>query len=685
MKVIKIVIIISILIFNLWSDESLPDSLRVSVTPLIPEVYHKKETQLISFILQKNHYKNITLDDSLSVEIFDRYLDRLDPNRIYFLQSDIDSFSKYRLEFDDDISAGYLLPTFEIFDVYQNRFANWLEYAFQSLEHQFDFTLDEYLEVDREHALWPVNQSEQHELWRKRLKNDALILKLAGNDWAGIVKTLRKRYKIIRNNFIKYQSEDIYQVFMNAFTECYDPHTTYFSPKTFDNFKIRMSRSFEGIGARLSMRNDYTVVVEIIPGGPADKSKAILPNDKIIGVAQGYDGEMIDVIGWRLDDVVQLIRGEKSTTVRLQIIHANAITDAPPDTIALVRDKITIEDQSARSDMIKIFHEGKKLNFAVIEIPAFYSDFDARRNGDKEYKSTTRDVKKLLEGVESDSLNGVIIDLRGNGGGFLNEAVELTGLFIEKGPVVQVRNSKGNVTVEKDYDPEIMYRGPLVVLVDRLSASASEIFAAAIQDYKRGIIIGSQTFGKGTVQNAIDLNRYLRNSPEKLGQLKLTIAKFYRINGGSTQNVGVLPDISFPSRYNLMDIGESSQKNALLWDKINPVSYQYFDHITDYIPKLEVRHNLRINEDTEYADLLEEISLTKEYQNRKFISLQEEKRKQEREQLKSKEGNVTSEPEIEDDEDSSQNEDNIEDDLLIKECAHILGDYILLSSNQGNR
>jgi carboxyl-terminal processing protease len=684
MKVVRIVVLIPILFLCLWSRDTLPDSLRITLTPLTPDIQHKKVSQVVTFILQKNHYKKIELDDSLSIEILERYLERLDPNRIYFLQSDIDSFSKHRLEIDDYLRAGHLAPVFEIFNVYQTRFAAWLKYAFLRLEQEFDFTKDEYLEIDREEASWATSELELEDLWRRRIKNDALNLKLADKDWDGIVKILHNRYKNIRNYFIKYQSEDIYQVFMNAFTESYDPHTNYFSPKTFDNFKIRMSRSFEGIGARLSTRNDYTIVVEIIPGGPADKSKALLPNDKIIGVAQGYDGNIVDVIGWRLDDVVQLIRGKKSTTVRLQILRANTSTDAVPDTIALIRDKITIEDQSARSDLINVWHEGKKFNFAVIEIPAFYSDFEARRKGEQEYKSTTRDVKNILQNIQSDSLDGVIIDLRGNGGGFLNEAVELTGLFIEKGPIVQVRNSKGKVSVEWDYDSDIPYRGPIAVLVDRLSASASEIFAAAIQDYNRGIIVGSQTFGKGTVQNAIDINRYLPQSPVKLGQLKLTIAKFYRINGGSTQNIGVLPDISFPSRYNLMDIGENLQKNALLWDKIDPLDYEYFNSNTDYIPNIEVRHNLRINADEQYGELVEELSKYQENRDKTLVSLQEERRRQEREEQKSRQDKDLSQSEDEDNQDSTQSETPTKEDLLVKECAHILGDYILLSLNKVN-
>jgi carboxyl-terminal processing protease len=663
---------------QLGADEVAIDSVHSFISQLTPEAQHKKVTQLISHILLRNHYKDVILDDSLSSKMFQSYFDRLDPNRMFFLRSDMDSFEKYRYRFDEYLSAGFLTPAYEIFTVYQKRFASWLAFVFWRLDQPFDFTKVEYLQVDREQVPWPIDQAELEDFWTKRLKNDALNLKIAGKDWEGIRKTLRNRYKNIRRRMSQYQSEDVYQVVMNSFTESIDPYTSYFSPKSYDNFEIHMFRSFEGIGARLSTQNDFTVVTEIIPGGPADKSNSLYTSDKIIGVAQGYDGEIIDVIGWRLDDVVQLIRGKKSTTVRLQIIRADAPLDAKPDTIALVRDKVTIEDQSAEREILEIIHEDKKLNFAVITIPAFYSDFEARRKGDKNYKSTTRDVKKLLTDLDLQGLDGVIIDLRGNGGGFLNEAVELTGLFIEKGPVVQVRDTQGKVEEEWDYDPEILYSGPLAVLVDRMSASASEIFAAAIQDYKRGIVIGGQTFGKGTVQHAIDLNRFLPNSPQKLGQLKMTIAKFYRIDGGSTQQVGVLPDITLPSRLNFMDLGETSHKNALIWDQIKSSSYDYYSNISDFIPKLEMRHNMRVSNNERHASLLQEIASYKEQKDKKIISLNEQKRREERKKFNADE----EEESADQDSTAADNQQKKKEDLLLNESAHILGDYIVLTQEK---
>jgi carboxyl-terminal processing protease len=436
-----------------------------------------------------------------------------------------------------------------------------------------------------------------------------------------------------------------------------------------------MSQSLEGIGARLSTENVYTRVVEIVPGGPADKSRKLFPNDRILGVAQGDEGEMVDVVGWRIDDVVQLIRGKKGTKVRLQLLRAGESAGALTDTIALVRDKINLEDQSAKSDTIQIIHQGRKLTFGIIDIPEFYSDYEARHRGEKNYKSTTRDVKNLVEQLETMKVDGIIIDLRHNGGGFLNEAVDLTGLFIDKGPVVQVRDSRGNLNVERDTDPTKIYDGPLAVVIDRLSASASEIFAAAIQDYNRGIIVGSQSFGKGTVQNAIDLNRYVPGSFDKLGQLKLTVAKFYRINGGSTQHTGVMPDISFPSRYSSMDIGESTSKNALLWDKIRPTPYEVYRPYSDVIPQLEAQHEIRMDKSAEYASLLENISKYEETKNHKKVSLMESTRREERKK---------EEKDPDTDEDESETENPIKKDLLLKESARILGDYLLLSETQSS-
>jgi carboxyl-terminal processing protease len=673
MKRILGVFLIFLLTISVHADQV--DTTLISFDPLFPEPQHQQATRIITQLLTQNHYKRIQIDDSLSSQAFDRFIDRLDYSHIYFLESDIEGFEKYRYRFDDYFRIGRVDAAFEIFNFYEKRLAERLMHVFKLLDGGFDFTVDEYIELDREDAPWAKTTEELDEIWRKRIKHEALSLKIAGKDWNEIVSTLRKRYKRVQRNLQQYQSEDVFQLVMNSLSESFDPHTNYFSPKSYDNFKIQMSQSLEGIGARLSTENVYTRVVEIVPGGPADKSHKLFPNDRIMGVGQGDDGEIVDVVGWRIDDVVQLIRGKKGTIVRLQLLRAGESAGAPTDTIALVRDKVNLEDQSAKSDTVQIIHQGRKLTFGIIDVPEFYSDYEARHRGEQNYKSTTRDVKNLVEQLKAMKVDGIIIDLRHNGGGFLNEAVDLTGLFIDKGPVVQVRDSRGNLNIERDTDPTKIYDGPMAVVIDRLSASASEIFAAAMQDYNRGIIVGSQSFGKGTVQNAIDLNRYVPGSSDKLGQLKLTVAKFYRINGGSTQHTGVMPDISFPSRYNSMDIGESTSKNALLWDKIRPTQYEVYRPYSDVIPQLEAQHNIRMDKSPEYASLLDNISKYEESKNHNRISLMESKR---REELKKEEKD--SEPEEED----PEADNPIKKDLLLKETAHILGDYLLLSETQSS-
>jgi carboxyl-terminal processing protease len=656
-----------ILILLLAASLMAADTSSIEFSQLSPEPQHKKVSSLIVKYVDNFHYQKKALDDSMSVEVFERFFDKLDPTRIYFLASDIVHFDKYRYMLDDYLKIGYVDPAYEIFNVFEERMAERLAYTYEVIKKPFDFSSDEYLETDRSEAPWAKSIPELNELWHKRLKNEALNLKLSGKNEDEIVELLTKRYNRLEKNLSQLQSEDVFQILMNSFTECFDPHTSYFSPKDFDDFKIQMSQAYSGIGARLQTEDDFTVVREIIPGGPADKTKKLQPDDKIVGVGQDNSGEIIDVVGWRIDDVVQLIRGEKGSVVRLQIQAAGRSAGAAPDTIALTRDKIKLEDHSAEGRIINITADNRDFHYAVIEIPQFYSDFEGRRSGDKNYKSTTNDVHRILTELKADTLDGVIIDLRRNGGGFLNEAIDLTGLFIDRGPVVQVRNTMGQVAVEWDEDKEIAYSGPLAVLVDRISASASEIFAAAIQDYKRGLIIGSQTFGKGTVQNAVSLDRFLPNTTGKLGQLKITVAKFYRINGGSTQHVGVIPDISFPSRFELMDIGESAEKNALLWDQIDPVKYELYSNIGELIPQLEIRHNLRISEDPQYAVLLESMVEFEKNKNKTEISLNYEIRKKEREEAEQKK--------------TEEKEKSTEEDPLLTESAHVLSDYIRLSAD----
>lgn len=600
------------------------DSLKV----IVPKDYFSTEDQLITTMLSRYHYKDVKIDDSLSSLLFDKYLKSLDYGKIYFYLSDIDSLEKVRYSFDDYLIAGNIQPFFDIFNLYEQRAVERMKYVDTILAAGFDFTENDSVEISREKSGWAKSKEEMNEIWKERIKNDALNLKLTGKNWEEIVSNLHKRYDNYTRALSQYNSDDVFQIAMDAFTTSIDPHTNYFSPATSENFKIDMSLSLEGIGARLMSEDGYTKVVEIIPGGPAFTSKKINVDDRIIAVAQGVDGEFVDVIGWRITDVVKLIRGPKETTVRLQILRASDGIDAKPVEISLVRDKVKLEDQAAKKKLIEVTNNGKPYRIGVITIPKFYTDFDGIRTGNEDSKSTVTDVKKLLLELKEDKVDGVVIDLRNNGGGALSEAIDVTGLFIDYGPVVQVKNSNGMIELGQDLNPGIVYDGPLAVLVNRFSASASEIFAAAIQDYGRGIIVGEQTYGKGTVQNLIDLNKVQPGKGSKFGQLKLTIAKYYRINGGSTQERGVIPDISFPSYIDPEEFGESSQISALPWDQIQATKYKPFTNLGLILPEIISKSKQRRNNDPEFQYLLEDIKIQKESKNQKYLSLNEEFRKQ---------------------------------------------------------
>ncbi|MGA9293782.1 MAG: carboxy terminal-processing peptidase [Ignavibacteriaceae bacterium] len=603
------------------------DSLNIT-----PQSYMPEEDQLINTILSRYHYRKFKLNDSLSSVIFGRYVKSLDNGKSYFYASDIKDFDQYKTLLDNDIQNGDLNPPYKIFNTFKKRVIERINYVDTLLNKGFDFTKNEKFLIDRDSVSWPQTQEEINDLWRKKVKNDALNLLLAGKKWEGVKETLQKRYANFRRAISQYNSEDVFQLFMNSYTEAIDPHTNYLSPSTSENFKIDMSRSLEGIGAQLQQEDDYTKVNEIIPGGPAFKSGLLKRNDKIIGVAQGKDGEMVDVIGWRLTDVVQLIRGPKGTIVRLDIIPSDKGPNAIPHEITIVRDKVTLEEQSAKKSIINIDENNNFYKIGVITLPAFYIDFEARQKGDPNYKSTTRDVRKLIKELKEEKVDGIIMDLRNNGGGALDEAVNLTGLFIKDGPVVQVKSADGKIDVDSDSDPDIVYNGPLAVLVNRFSASASEIFTGAIQNYERGIIVGEQTYGKGSVQNLIDLNRLIGSTGNKFGQVKLTIAKYYRIDGGSTQNKGVVPDIKLPSAIDPHEFGESSEPSALPWDQIRSTKYVLYSNLDKYIPELKKMHDDRMDTTTEFDNVLEDIREYKESKNEKYVSLNETVRKKEKEE-----------------------------------------------------
>ncbi len=649
---------------------------------ILPDEIYKRIDQVIVQILSNYHYKKQKLNDSLSSVIFDEYIKNLDNAKLYFFKSDIESFEKYRYQFDDFLNSGDLNIPFEIFNVYKKRLGERINFIKECLKSEFDFSTDESFSPDREKADWAKSKEELDEIWRPRLKNDALNLILSGKDWKGAAEVLLKRYQNFHKIILQYEAEDVFSLFMNSVTQVYDPHTDYFSPAASENFSISMKLSLEGIGATLRQDNDYTVVAGIVPGGPAAKSGLLHEEDKIVGVAQGEDGEMVDVIGWRLDDVIQLIRGKKGTIVRLQILKASDGPNATPTEIKLVRDEVKLEEQAAKSEIINIQHEGYNFKLGIIKLPSFYTDFEAQQKGKPDYKSTTRDVKEILKKFKEEKVDGVVIDLRNNGGGSLQEAIQLTGLFIKEGPVVQVKNMMNIIEVDRDPDPEIYYDGPLAVLVNRFSASASEIFSAAIQDYGRGIVIGENTYGKGTVQNLLDLNRHIPIANKKLGQLKLTIAKFYRINGSSTQHKGVHPDITFPSPYSAEEFGESSQPSALPWDQIQPAQYEKYDDLSKFISMLIKKHEERAQKDPEYQLLLDDIEEFKENRAKKVFSLNKEIRRQERnkaeERKKKKEEerakisgiDIKNKKEVE-------SPSSITSDYELKESARILADLIL--------
>lgn len=600
----------------------------VAPQPLHPDSEFVKLDQTISGLLTYYHYRQAPLNNQRGADILKEYLKALDYNRSYFLASDIARFEQhYRNQIDEDLRDGNLHPAYSLFNTYVRRLAERTAWIKGRLNRPFNFHIDESLVLDRSKQPWAHSRQDLDDYWRKRLKNELLQLMLAGKSLADARQLLIRRYDDRLHRTEEYHSNDVFQLYMNAVAASYDPHTAYFSPRASENFNIQMSLSLEGIGSVLRLDNDQIKIVELVPGGPAALSGQLHPDDVIVGVGQGDNGPIKDVVGWRLDDVVDLIRGPRGSVVRLEVRPAGTAA-GKTRIVRLVRHKIKLEEQAAHSEIKTVQEHGHTLHIGVIKVPAFYSDFAAAQRGDKNYRSTTRDVRNLLTKLEAQHIDGLVIDLRQNGGGALQEAIEMTGLFIPKGPVVQVRNVKGKVDVEDDPDPHQVYSGPLAVLVNRYSASASEIFAAALQDYGRALILGSPTFGKGTVQTLVDLNRFLPGIKDPLGQLKLTIAKFYRISGGSTQNRGVTPDIVFPTAVDSKDVGESAQDFALPWDDIKPLSYPHSTTLSRLLPELRKLHQQRIAHDPEFQAYLADVAVAKQARERTMVSLLESKRKE---------------------------------------------------------
>lgn len=659
--------------------------------------------------LKTKHYSSIDINDNFSSIVFDSYIDALDGSKLYFLKEDIDALSAYRYTLDNSLENGSVEPGFEIYNLYYRRILERMIYAVDRVENhvsEMDFTIDEAIEIDREDAPYAASTAELDELWRLRIKNSVLSLRLTDDDEAEIIEKLSKRYRNQLSQISKTNDKDVFQTYMSTVATAVDPHTSYFSPRDSENFNMGLSLSLQGIGAQLTTEEEYTKVAELIKGGPAERGNELKAGDRIVSIGQGVDGDLQDVVGMRLDDVVAQIRGEKGTVVRLNVIPVDAAGESSATVVSITRDTVKLEDQSAKKEVIELSYNDEMYKIGIIDLPTFYFDFEAASRGDEDYKSSTRDVHALLDELKEEGVDAIVVDLRNNGGGSLSEANQLVGLFIETGATVQIRYSglrNGFTRSFGDNDPEVAYMGPLAVLVNRTSASASEIFAGAIQDYQRGIVLGGQTFGKGTVQEII---------PMDYGQVKLTRSKFYRISGESTQHRGVIPDISFPDFYDAYeDIGESSLDGALPWDTVRAVEYTPYYAIQALVPELQQRYDERAEASPDFIYLRDQIERTRVMRQREQLSLNEEEVKQEREETRRTEFDAENmrrllkgltlnewvedlNAEEEDEEELVANSDTSpadettdeaeeeEADPLLLESGRILADFIALNSNR---
>ena len=686
---------------------------KESVFPLKPTDQEAAAAQISARLLTRFHYDAQPLDDAMSAKIYDAYIKALDGDKMQFTQADLAKLKPYRTQLDDAIWNSDLSAPFDIFNLYVQRAIQHWTYAKSLLAKGFDFNTHEVYQYDRKKADWAPDDAALDDLWRKRTMNDWLRLKLAGKKDDEIRTLLEKRYNGYIERTKQVDDQDAFQSFMTAYAETTDPHTDYLGPREAEQFDIMMRLSLEGIGAQLMLRDDYVAIAELVPGGPAIKSNKLHLGDRIAAVGQGTEGPMVDVVGWRLDDVVNLIRGKKGSTVRLDVVPADKGLDAKPERIALVRQKIQVEDMAASKKIIEIKDAKGQHKIGVIDLPSFYSDFDGRQDGDKNYKSATRDVAKLIGELKQAGVEGIVMDLRDDGGGSLTEANQMTGLFIDKGPVVQVRDSRGHVDVQGDDQAGMAWDGPLAVLVNRGSASASEIFTAAIKDYGRGIIIGNPTFGKGTVQNLVDLDRIAQTHGDKsqFGELKMTIAEFFRINGGSTQLKGVTPDIEYPRTGAEKDYGESTYDNALPWTQIAPAAYQPVANVQPYLATLKSEHDARVAQTPAWKLMLDELAAYQKLRDKTSVSLNFAQREAERKQLDAQQAEFRARHKLLDgknakgDDDTAQLDDGLDPnerslksvlkeekdvknarnkpDPELRETAHVLADaYDLIHANQ---
>lgn len=667
---------------------ALSNSSSKELAPIEPEAKQTKLFREIVSELAATHYSSLNIDNNLSEAYLSNYVEQLDSSKRFFLASDINEFQKWKHKLDDLAKRGDITAGFYIYNRLRDRAVSRLQSSIDLLNDQtykFNFNLEETILLEADKRDWLLNTKEADDFWRKTMKDSIIRLILSGKDKKEARELLVKRYKALLNQYTQRNSKDVFQQYVNSFTALYDPHSSYFTPRSSENFQINMSLSLEGIGAQLTTEEEYTEVVDVISGGPADIQGILKPKDKIIGVGQG-DKEIVDVIGWRIDDVVDLIRGEKGSTVRLEILSGTTSTKV----ISIIRDTVKLEEKSAQSSILNIKNQGREYKIGVIEIPTFYMDFEAYRKRDPNYKSTSRDVRKLLKDLMDQSVDGVVLDLRNNGGGSLYEATALSDLFIDYGPVVQIRDANKKIHRDQRAKYEAFYDGPIIVMINRLSASASEIFAGAMQDYGRALIIGSQSYGKGTVQTMTELSS---------GLLKYTVSKFYRVSGDSTQHRGIIPDIALPAIFDAEEIGESHLETALPWDQIHGIPHQQYTTLKKHIKPLLLAHKNRAYKEHNFASLYNQLELKKNWDNQQEISLNLEIRRKRDDQLNhsllaienTRRKAVDLEPykdlsaweiaqELEEEQDNTEKDDKpiAESDPFLNEAGFILSDQIYL-------
>jgi len=628
-KLITLLLLAFFIPITLSND--LPDHVP-SLLKYNPE--HSHLLRLVAAISEQVHFSKKKISNESSHLILKNYLNTLDSQKIYFTQSDINYFQRYRYTIDDALKNGNLESIFDIFRIYRLRVQQRIEYSIKIINSTNSFLVDDEYDFSRENVKWQKDDSILDTSWEKKSKNDLLSILLAGQEINTAKKTLNKRYQKFLNRINNYESNDVIDIFLNSYVHFLDPHSNYLNPNRAEEYEIQTTLSYQGIGARLELSDDYVQIQSIIPGSPAFKNGELKPLDKIIGVLDNESDELIDVIGWELDEVVKLIRGPKNTDVTLQILPTGSNPDGNPYLLTLERDEVELEQQAASSYIETINNAQGTYSIGIIKVPSFYQDFAARRRGDKDYRSTTLDVKKIVENLVDIGIDALTIDLRGNSGGLLDEAASLTGLFINDGPLVQLKDTNEKIDVIEDPIPGSIYDGPMVVLIDRFSASASEIFAGAIQDYKRGIIIGQKTYGKGSVQSLYPLDRYSRFTSKKgFGQLTLTIAKYYRVTGAGTQNKGVIPDIVLPSFIDERLIGEETKINSLPWDKIPSLEFNTNNSLKEPIHFIENNFKSRSENNLPFDYLKEDIKRSFEQRENSIVSLNIETRTASREQI----------------------------------------------------